>query len=265
MHARERMAQMDLMRRAPAGELSEIAGPATLPLDRMMRTLGLRVRAAADYPALPADTRAMLEAYARGVNAWIAARGRFAAAEFLLLGAPRPWTPVDSLLWGRTMGVWLSGNWRTELARLSLAGRVPDAVIEALWPRDAGGAGQPQAALDPAWPGRWPRDWPPRCPAFPAAFTLPPTASDEWAVDGRHSASGAPLLAGDPHLGFGLPGIWYLARIDTAGGRTGRRHRPRRARSWCWAITATSPGPSPPPAPTPRTCSSRRPPARMPT
>jgi penicillin amidase len=225
VHARDRMAQMDLSRRAAAGELSEIAGPATLPLDRMMRTLGLRVRAAADYPALPADTREILQAYARGVNAWIGLRGRFAAAEFLLLGAPRPWTPVDSLLWGRAMGASLSGNWRTELARLSLAGRVPDAVpdavIEALWPREAGGAGQPQAGLapglDPALAGVA-GELAALLPVFPDPFTLPATASNEWAVDGRHSASGAPLLAGDPHLGFGLPGIWYLARIDTPAG-----------------------------------------------
>ena len=217
LHARERMMQMDLMRRNASGELSEIAGPATLPLDRMMHTLGLRVRAEADYPALPPDTRAMLEAYTRGVNAWIAARGRTAAAEFLLLGAPRPWVPVDSLLWGRTMGVWLSSNWRTELARLSLAGRVPDAVIEALWPRDAGGAGQPQAALDPALAGTAAR-LAAALPAFPDRFTLPSSASNEWAVDGRQTASGAPMLAGDPHLAFGLPGLWYLVRIDTPEG-----------------------------------------------
>ncbi len=221
VHARARMLQMDLMRRSASGELSEIAGPATLPLDRMMRTLGLRGRAAADYPTLPADTRAMLEAYTRGVNAWIAARGRFAAAEFLVLGAPRPWTPVDSLLWGRTMGVWLSGNWRTELARLTLAGHVPDQVIEALWPIAAGGAGQPQAALDPALDpalaGIATR-LAAVLPGFPAPFTLPQTASNEWAVDGAHSASFAPMLAGDPHLGFGLPGIWFLARIDTPEG-----------------------------------------------
>ncbi len=54
-------------------------------------------------------------------------------------------------------------------------------------------------------------------PAFPQPFTLPDTASNEWAVDGRHSATGAPLLAGDPHLALNFPGIWYLARIDTPG------------------------------------------------
>jgi penicillin amidase len=55
-------------------------------------------------------------------------------------------------------------------------------------------------------------------PNFPDPFTLPRTASNEWAVDGRHSVTGAPLLAGDPHLAFSLPGIWYLARIDTPNG-----------------------------------------------
>ena len=228
LHARERLAQMELMRRAASGELSELAGPGTLPMDRMMRTLGLRRRAAADYPALPGDVRALLEAYARGVNAYIAARGRFAAAEFLIFGAPRPWTPVDSLLWGRTMGVWLSGNWRSELARLSLAGRVPAPVLEALWPRQAGGAGQPEAAATPGLADTA-RRLAAVLPVFPAPFTLPGTASNEWAVDGRRSASGAPLLAGDPHLGFGLPGVLVPGAHRHAGRPAGRRHRARRA------------------------------------
>jgi penicillin amidase len=59
-------------------------------------------------------------------------------------------------------------------------------------------------------------DW--ALPRFPAPFTLPNSASNEWAVDGRHSATGAPLLAGDPHLAFGFPAIWYLARIETPQG-----------------------------------------------
>ena len=118
------MFQMELMRRAASGRLSELAGPATLPIDRLMRTLGLRQRAVADLAALPPDTRTMLEAYARGVNAWIALKGRFAAPEFLVLGAPEPWQPADSLLWAKTMGLWLSMNWRQELARQALAGKV---------------------------------------------------------------------------------------------------------------------------------------------
>jgi penicillin amidase len=217
VHARDRMFEMELMRRNASGRLSELAGPVTLPLDRTMRVLGLRQAAEADYAALPADTRALLQAYANGVNAWIALRGRFAAPEFLVFGAPEPWTPVDCLLWGKTMGLWLSLNWRTELSRQALAGHVPQQLIDELWPNESG-PGRPQAALP--LPQKF-ADAAARLeallPHFPSAFTLPDTASNEWAVDGRHSATGAPLLAGDPHLAFGFPAIWYLARIDTPG------------------------------------------------
>ena len=214
LHARDRMFQMELMRRAASGRLSEIAGPATLPIDRMMRTLGLRQHAVADLASLPPGTRTILEAYARGVNAWIDLKGRFAAPEFLVLGAPEPWEAQDSLLWAKTMGLWLSMNWRQELSRQALAGRVPASVLDQLWPphpgmpapdamnqpltRFAEAAARLSAAL----------------PHFPAPYTMPQTASNEWAVDGRHTATGAPLLAGDPHLAFSFPGIWYLARID---------------------------------------------------
>ncbi len=216
VHARDRMFQMDLMRRVASGRLAAIAGPAALPLDREMRTLGLRRAARADFAALPPPTRTLLEAYARGVNAWILAHGRFSAPEFLLLGAPRLWTPVDTLLWAQTMGLWLSMDWRQELARTQLSATLPRSVIAALWPpqHEAGApdaqrqTGIRTAALSAPAIAR-------ALPAFPAPFTEPSAASNEWAVDGKHSATGKPLLAGDPHLGFGFPSLWYLARIDT--------------------------------------------------
>ncbi len=215
MHARDRMFQMDLMRHAASGRLSEIAGPATLRIDRMMRTLGLRRAALADLAALPDDTRAMLEAYARGVNAWIRLKGRFAAPEFLVMGAPEPWQPVDSLLWAKTMGLWLSMNWRQELSRQALEGKIPPAMLDQLWPREDQ-TPAPEAALRPDVSDAA-RRLASALPQFPAPFTLPPTASNSWALDGRHTATGAPLLAGDPHLAFGFPGIWYLVRIDVPG------------------------------------------------
>jgi len=110
LHARDRAFQMELTRRAAAGELAELVGGAALGNDRFMRLLGLRARAEADLAALPADTRDLLAAYARGVNARFAARGRFASLEHLAFGTPRPWTPVDSLLWGKLMALYLSGN-----------------------------------------------------------------------------------------------------------------------------------------------------------
>jgi penicillin amidase len=208
LHARERLFEMDLMRRAARGELSAMAGPATLRLDRLSRTLDLRRHAEADLAGLSPQTRAVLAAYASGVNAWIDRRGRFSGLEFVLLGTPRHWTEVDCLLWGKTMGLYLSGNWRTELARLGLSGRMTPAQIAALWPSQTA---LPASAANLAWPLHLLTE---NLPHFPEPFTLPASASNAWALDGTHTESGAPLLAGDPHLAFGLPAIWYLARID---------------------------------------------------
>lgn len=211
MHARDRLFQMDLMRRAVSGRLSEVLGGMTLPFDRSMRVLGLRPRAEKEWAAMTPGPRGLLDAYARGVNAFIAAHGRFASPEFALLGAPEPWAPADTILWGKTMGLFLSGNYRTELARAALLARgLPPGTVGGLWPNPPADEPTAEAALA----GRL-LDL---LPAFPAPFTLPSSASDEWAVDARHSATGAPLLAGDPHLAFNLPGLWYLARIDTPGG-----------------------------------------------
>ena len=218
VHARDRLFQMDLMRRNASGRLSEIAGPVTLRLDRTMRVLGLRRRAEADLATLPAETRALLDAYASGVNAWIDARGRFSAPEFILLGTPAPWTPVDSLLWGKTMGLWLSSNWRTKISRLSLIGKLAPRIVEELWPPITSDV-KAHATIGPdPLVARAAERLAAVLPVFPGAFTLPSRASNEWAVDGAHSVTGAPLLAGDPHLAFGKPGIWYLARIETADG-----------------------------------------------
>jgi len=215
LHARDRLFQMEMMRRGGAGRLAEVAGKAALPTDRLMRTLGLARLAEADLAGLPAETRAMLDAYAAGVNAWIAARGRFAAPEFILLGAPAPWRPADSLLWGKIMGAWLSGNWRAELARGRLATTLPAERVRELSPGDASPGRPDRLALDPAHLDRLAA----ALPRFPDPFTLPASASNAWAVAPAHSASGGALLASDPHLGFNAPILWYLARIDLADGR----------------------------------------------
>lgn len=213
LHARDRLFQMEAMRRGAEGRLAEIAGASALRLDRFSRLLGLRARAEADLAALDAGTRDLLAAYAAGVNAWIAARGRFAAPEFLLLGAPEPWEPVHSLLWGKVMGLWLSGNWRTEIERARLAERLPADRLWDLWPPD-GSRGRPDVAALPGLDRLLAA-----IPRFDEDAPLPASASNAWAVSGARSASGAPLLAADPHLGYGAPILWYLARIDLADGR----------------------------------------------
>ena len=93
---------------------------------------------------------------------------------------------------------------------------MPRARIDELWPPQLHVPGPSATEAAPLYAGLAAR-LDALLPRFPDPFTLPDTASNEWAVDGQHSVSGAPLLAGDPHLGYSSPGIWYLARIETPG------------------------------------------------
>ncbi len=215
LHARDRMFQMDAMRRGASGRLAEIAGASALRLDRFSRTLGLVQSAESDLAALSPEARDLLEAYAEGVNALIAARGRLAAPEFLAIGEPEPWRPVDSLLWGKVMGLWLSGNWRRELEYAAQAAALPADRLDDLWPRDAS-AGRPDLAGLPGAVSL--ARILQAVPVFGVDAPLPDSASNAWAVTGARSASGAPMLANDPHLGFQAPVLWYLARIDFPDG-----------------------------------------------
>jgi penicillin amidase len=230
LHARDRMFQMEMMRRGARGQSAAVAGAAALRLDRFMRLLRLEERATADLAALDAETRAALEAYARGVNGWIAARGRFAAPEFIALGAPEPWQPLDSLLWGKIMGLWLGGNWRMELERAGLAARLSPEQLADLWPEDttAGRPDEPLMQTEAKASGALRGEGlngaalaalGQHLPRFPEDAPLPEIASNAWAVGAGRSASGAPLLAADPHLSHSAPILWYLARITLPDGR----------------------------------------------
>lgn len=194
-HAQDRMFQMDLMRRYGAGRLSEVVGPGALPADEFMRRLGLYRVAEANYKNLPPDTQALFQAYADGVNAYLARRGSLLAPEFMLLHyRPEPWQPADSIVWGRLMALDLSSNLDDEHLRQSLADHLTGQEMQWIWPV----AQRVTQRQDLPW--------------------LPPGgASNNWVVAGKLSTTGKPLLANDPHLSLNLPGTWYLARIEVAG------------------------------------------------
>lgn len=208
VHAQDRLPQMEFMRRLGAGRLSEVIGASTLEYDKRMRVLGLYRVAEAGLAELSPEVRAALDAYAAGVNSFLESHRGVLPLEYLVLGfEPEPWQPADSLVWGRLMALQLSNNWREELFRFRLAQQLAPDRLEALWP--ALSDRQSTAALFPRHPVE--------LALLPPAFAEIPGASNSWAVDGRFTASGKPLLANDPHLGLTLPSQWYLARIETPG------------------------------------------------
>ncbi|MBM3582863.1 MAG: penicillin acylase family protein [Alphaproteobacteria bacterium] len=197
-HAQDRLFQMDLQRRSGAGTLSELFGARTGSFDRFLRTLGFQRLVETDWPALTSATRSLLEAYATGVNAFLAGHEGPWPPEYALLRVdPAPWRPTDCLLVLKSLNLVLGTNMHDELNRLRLAGRLDLEQIADLWPA------MPGEMLAPL----------PAPPILPSGST---GGSNSWVVSGGRTTTGLPLLANDPHLGLGLPGLWYLARMTVA-------------------------------------------------
>ena len=210
-HAQDRLFQMDQQRRLAQGRLSEVLGPSTLSFDRFLRTLGLYRAAEQSIAALNPDTQHALESYAAGVNAYIKSHRGALAPEFALLLAddPEPWRPADSVAWLKVMALHLSGNWREEALRARLVAALGEEMTASFFPPHPADASVIlDAARLPA--GSWPQS---------LLDLLPQSGngSNNWVVDGRHTATGLPMLANDPHLGFSMPAVWYLAHLDAPG------------------------------------------------
>jgi penicillin amidase len=184
--AQDRMFQMELSRRQAAGELAEILGPRAVESDVEMRKMRMRRIAESHAASMPASDRAALAAYARGVNHFIEThRGRYPVEYSVLRFDPAPWTVTDSVLVALQMFRTLTTTWRDELLKQTLRNGGNAAKVDFLFPVRAGGEFQP--------------------------------GSNAWAVSGRFTRSGKPILANDPHLAFSLPGIWYQVHLEAPG------------------------------------------------
>ena len=213
VHAQDRLWQMEMSRRIAAGRLSEIVGAGGLETDRFLRTLGVRRAAEANLRALDADAMKLLQAYAAGVNAFLAT-GPVLPPEFWIADArPEPWTPADSVSWTKMMAWDLGGNWRNELLRMRLAKTLPLARIHEILPPYPGDKPPMIADLKELY-GTMDRDAVRLAQFAPDSEGL---GSNNWVVSGARSASGKPLLANDPHLGLSAPPVWYFAHLSAPG------------------------------------------------
>jgi len=224
LHAQDRFFQMDLMRRGAAGELAELLGAAALPLDRTNRVHRFRFRAVRDLESIGTEARAILEAYAEGVNGGLAAL-RAVPPEYLLLrSAPAPWRPEDSLLVLFAMYLDLQGdNGRRESALGWMHDRMPRELFGFLVPLGTEWDAPLEGAPIPVSPFPGPDVLDLRATATrsgvldPDRFERAPSpaaASNAWAVAGTRTADGVALLANDMHLGLSLPNTWYRASFE---------------------------------------------------
>jgi penicillin amidase len=238
IHAQERFWQMDFWRHIGSGRLSEMFGESQLDTDQFLRTLGWRQLAEQEYTALSPQSKAILDSYTQGVNAYIANRKPVELSfEYMIIGLISPsykieaWTPIHSLTWAKAMAWDLRGNMGEEIERAVLLKSFSLEQVNELFPPypadhprivteigDFSKAGSPPAKPAAASPVP---DAAGITSALQAASVnlaalnsvLGPASaeigSNSWAVSGALTNTGMPLLANDPHLSSQLPSIWF--------------------------------------------------------
>lgn len=228
VHAQDRLWQMLMLRRTAQGRLSELFGERTLRIDDLLRRFDFYRLAQSSVSSLTPETRAALEAYAAGVNAWIAeinkgALGRGAPEFFVFEPEVAPWQPADSVVLIKLMALQLSWHMETEVLRARISLALDPARVDDILP-EAPGTGVidlpeyatlfPQVDRRQAFAGT-PLQLDPLSPVMPRPFA---GASNAWAAAPSRSAAGGTLLANDPHLEFTAPALWHLARLDLGAG-----------------------------------------------
>jgi len=196
VHAQDRLWQMELARRALSGRLAEVFGPFALKRDRFARTIGIRRVVEAEVELLDDETRAILEAYTEGVNAFPEGHRDRLPPEFAILQfQPQPWAIEDCLLWAKGAAWNLAVHWQNKLLR--------ERFVQKLGPEKAGALEPvtlPSSLVDVAAEMR---SMEPmghvvhECRNL-VAQTHATLGSNAWAVDGAKSATGWPSSAMTP-------------------------------------------------------------------
>ena len=212
--AQDRLWHMDADRQRAYGRWAAWMGPAAVAQDVMMRKFRLGPTANADYHAVNAETRAMLDAYAAGVNAWMNDAAALPIEYRLLEVTPEPWRPWDAIAIFKVrhilMGIFEGKLWRARLvnelgpeaAAKLFTGYEPGQLV--ITPPGATYDGPLLDALDAFRQGLEAIAW---------LHETPESGSNNWAVSGSRTASGKPLLAGDPHRGLDTPNVYYQNHI----------------------------------------------------
>lgn len=222
--ARDRLFQMDTMRRAAAGRLSEVVGRGMLERDTEQRVIGFGRAAERVLARLPEDQRELLQAYSEGVNAYIAQAGSSSFEAQILNYKPEPWVAADCVLVLLQMFQNLCGEEEQKRRTLAIMERtLPAEVASFLTPdtdpymlllgwatdHEDGGRTFPRAELASLLA---------RSDAAPLTKKIVKTewltaGSNCWAVDKSKTAAGAAILSNDMHTEMGVPNLWYRARL----------------------------------------------------
>lgn len=212
-HAQERFFQMEMMRRAAEGRLSEIIGEKTVPIDKMFRTLGLFEAAEKSWRIASPETETIIKAYAKGVNKYLTENENNIAIEFDLLDySPEPWQPVHSFAIAKLLAWELNLSWWIDAALIDAAGKLTAEELRDILPYNI----TPSEAVEMSRLIKGSENLKEFLSVNVYAkellgFSSSSVGSNAWAVDSSKSISSLPLLANDTHLALSLPDKWFFA------------------------------------------------------
>ncbi len=230
--ASERLWQMDLMRRVARGETAELFGQQALEGDKRWRRFGFAALTETASQNLTGEMRVAMDAYVRGVNAYIATLDeKTLPIEFNILQyKPRAWTAADSLAIGAVLADALSNTWQTDLLRQQLSMISKDKFADLTNPvtpndvvlygkdtKPAAAAAQSRTDVSPELLASAEKDAQLRKDSLEMVglYAEDLAASNNWVVSGKRTADGKAMLANDPHLAPSAPGVWYLASLQS--------------------------------------------------
>jgi len=231
VHAQERFWQMDFYRHVGGGRTAEMFGKSQLETDMFLTSLGWRKTSEKEYAAFTPETKAILTAYADGVNAYLKDHdGDAVSLEYAILKLLSPdykiekWKPTDTVAWARALAWDLRANMDEEIQRAVLLKTLtPEQVAELFPPYPSDhpvivnkvGDGTSSNITPPAAALNIPNETLAvlQHNSFLLDSMLGPVSdevgSNSWVVSGNLTSTGKPLLANDPHLGIAMPSIWY--------------------------------------------------------
>jgi penicillin amidase len=211
VHAQDRLFQMELNFRRAVGTAAEWLGPAAIPGDVLCRRLGVEAACRRDLAALGSDATAMLDAYALGVNAWIAAADAVPIEYTLLETTPMVWQPWHSIAVMRRLGLLMGSVW----FKLWRAAALPVVGFEGIAKLRYDDGGRDLLCIPPGIEAdRHAAGLAALRPAIDALLAALADSeetgggSNNWAVGPEASATGRPVLAGDPHRTFEMPNMY---------------------------------------------------------
>ncbi|PLZ81565.1 penicillin acylase family protein [Fischerella muscicola CCMEE 5323] len=224
IHAQDRFWQMDFWRHIGSGRLAEMFGQSQLNTDKFLRTLGWARVAQTEIQQMDTETRNILQAYADGINTYLADHQNSALSlEYAVLKLlnpnykPEPWQLLHTLTWGKVMSYDLGDNLDTEIERSILLKTLTSQQVDQLippYPADhpvvVGHGGQGGHVGQRRQRGDLSSLSPPTPHTLSLAFGRGDgIGSNNWVISGQRTATGKPILANDPHLGVQMPSIWH--------------------------------------------------------